>query len=109
MIGEVERFLKSNEHLRDLLIEARSVIRRFFPESDVRLELVQDYEGSEDKKLVAYIETTLEPEEAIECLRRFDDDWWLDQLAKSKGLLCIDVGYDVNAADTYEEGGNDGA
>ena len=37
------------------------------------------------------IHTSLPPRDALARLREFDEDWWLDNLSRARGLVTIDV------------------
>lgn len=83
-IAGVRDFLADHPNIATLLVEAMSVIPRYFGEGTVVLLLVQDDpEGEECRYLAAHIRTALEPTGAFERLHQMSNDWWL---TASKGL-----------------------
>lgn len=88
----VETFLQEHTYLIGLLLEAYWYIEAYFGSFPrVFLEVVIDPEATDDCQLVAYISTTLPPDEALDKLQQLDEDWWLDAMDSSKGKLCIDL------------------
>lgn len=90
---EVWAFLRAHPELVPLLKEAYQRIQKHFPDSPVALEVIADPEAPDDRDLWAFIQTTLPPEEALEQVNRFDEEWWLAALDKANGKLGIDVEY----------------
>ncbi len=88
---EVLDFVNLHPFLAPLLFEAVGRIDQFFPEPQLSLEVVSDFEFPDSSQLVLSIETILSPDEALKRLDRFDDDWWLDAAREAEGRLCIDV------------------
>lgn len=88
---EVLWFLESYPFLVSLLLEAYDNIGNYFPYTQVFLEVVTDPEAINDYQLVSSIATNLGPDEVIDRLERFDEDWWLDALDQAQGKLCINV------------------
>ena len=74
-----------------LLREAREKLDGYFPTSEVSLEVITDPEAESDYQLVAAVSTDLPGEDAYRKLKEFDRDWWLDELERSQGLLCISI------------------
>src|SRR5579859_7286475 len=87
--NEVTSFLQENPFLLPLLQDARIQIKRYFPDSDVVLEVVIDPEIMGDKELVAFIVVEKNAEEASQALDRFDEEWWMNALHKAEDKLCI--------------------
>ena len=85
---EIREFLRNNILLGPIVAEAYGKLQKLFPYSTIIMEVVQD-------ELVISIETTLSPEEAIEQLDRFDDEWWLDIASSLDSFtkLCVRVEY----------------
>ena len=96
---EVLWFLERYPFLVPLLLEAYYEIEKYFPHSQVFLEVVTDPEAIDDYQLIAFIATNFGPDEAVDRLEQFDEDWWLDALNRAQGKLCIDV----EAKDISEE------
>lgn len=89
---EVLRFLDVHPFLVPLLLEAYTKIGKYFgPYPQVFLEVISDPEATDDRQLFAFIGTRLSPDEALDGLERFDEEWWLDTLDEAQGELCIDV------------------
>ncbi|MCX7707648.1 MAG: hypothetical protein N2204_06550 [Anaerolineae bacterium] len=92
--GEAEavRFLRMHPALIDLLLEALPHVERYFgPHPEVVLEVVVDPEASDSEELFANIRTSLPVEEALECLNQFDEEWFLDQLARTEGRFNFNL------------------
>lgn len=87
--AEVYRFLRDHQFLGDLLFEAAAKIHGLFgPSAELFLEVISDPEEV-GTQLVAFIRTSLSPQEALRSLTEFDKQWWLDASAKRGGRLCI--------------------
>jgi hypothetical protein len=89
---EVMEFLQAHPFLVPLLEEARGQIRQYFgPSPEVVLEVVTDPEAENDRERFALVQTTLAADEALCCLDRLDQEWWLDASDQAHCLLNIDV------------------
>ncbi|MBV9020754.1 MAG: hypothetical protein JOZ71_08565 [Ktedonobacteraceae bacterium] len=88
---KILRFLETKQFLILLLLEARFHIAKFFPGSEVFLEIDTDPEAPTDEQLVAFIATSLPSNEALARLKQLDEDWWLNALDRAQGKLCITV------------------
>jgi hypothetical protein len=92
--GEVERFLKSNAFLVELLGEAIPKIRECFgSETKVQLELVKEPDNNPSRLIYARILTTLKPKDALAIRSRFDEEWWFDAVPRAKYLLNFALRY----------------
>jgi len=90
--AEVSRFIERHTFLVPILLKAYSKIESYFGlYPQVFLEVVSDPEVQGLVELFGYVVTRLTPEEAGKQLRRFDQDWFLNQLPHVKGLLNFDV------------------
>ena len=87
--NEVTRFLEENSFLIPLLQEARTHIKRYFPYSDVVLEVVTDPEIMDERDLVAFIVVDQRVENPGETLDRLDEEWWLDASERAQGQFHI--------------------
>jgi hypothetical protein len=95
--AEVKHFLRQHPFLTQLLLDTYGEIKAHFPDSQVFLEVATDYGAfdhisggmNSDKELVASISTHLPPEEAIEALHEFYDDWWLKALENARGKISF--------------------
>ena len=88
----VSSFLRENQFLFPLLLEARRRIETCFgTDTQVALEVFTDPESEDDTQLVAFLLTSLPPVEAVAALNQFDREWWLAASSNSNGKLCIHV------------------
>jgi len=102
---EVSRFIERHSFLMLVLLEAYSYIKNYLgPYPQVFLEVVSDPEVQGLVELFGYIATRLTYEEAGKRLRRFDWEWFLNQLPQGKGLLNFDSVFFWFAFATEEEG-----
>jgi len=91
---EVTDFLQAHSFLVPLLLEAREKITQYFGESSqVLLELISDPEVQGSVELFGYIVTNLSSEDAGNRLRQFDQEWFLVQVSRTKGLLNFDIDF----------------
>lgn len=89
----VRTFLMDEPSASVLLSEAYGRIRKYFPDSEIFMEVVTDPDSPGEKELVVSIATDLSPKEAIKRLDAFDEDWWLDASDRSTASICIKVEY----------------
>ena len=87
----VEALLDEHPFLIDLLPEIRGKLRDYFADSPVSLTVARDPDETDGEQLVVAVTTDLPPGDAINRLSEFDRDWWLDNLDRSQGRVCIDV------------------
>ena len=83
------RFLEKYPFLVSLLVEVYPHIKEFFPHSLVYLTVATDPEEFGTDRLIAFIATDLEPDDALDALSAFDKKWWLNSLKRTQGKLCI--------------------
>ncbi len=89
---EVMEFVASNLFLLPLLQQIPEQTKKYFGEpTHLSLEVIIDHEEKSDKELVAFICTSLSPDDAFVRLRSFDRDWWLARLADTRGKLSVHV------------------
>ena len=73
----VMNFIRLHPRLAPLLLDARDEIREAFgAETRTALDVVHDPEEEDSGMLIAFIQTTLDPDEALDRLDRFSDGWW---------------------------------
>lgn len=84
-------FLDRYPFLVPLLLEAYGKIGEYFPCSRIFLEVVTDPDAVGDSQLLVFIATDFDPDEADDKFERFDEDWWLDALDLTQGMLCINL------------------
>jgi hypothetical protein len=74
---EVRTFLTERPRVAELLAEAIDVIPRYFgPDPSVKLLVSEDPEGDGPPCIVAFIRTTLLPEQSIDTIHRMEKDWY---------------------------------
>jgi hypothetical protein len=89
---EILAFLERYPAVAPLLFEIRSNVRRFFGEDPVRLEMFHDPEWPvDDPELIVNIQTGLDPMEALDHLRKFDDEWWIKRLGETRAPLIVSI------------------
>jgi hypothetical protein len=86
---EISHFLQVNPFLTPLLEEAYTHIRKYFPSSQLILEVVADPEALDEEQLVIFIVVKYDPDEASETLNQLDENWWLDAMEWTQDKLCI--------------------
>ena len=89
---EIVDFLGANTDLLSLLIECYMQVLNYFGACQLILELFADPEGT-SAELFVVIPTSLGVKQARQCLKRFDEGWWLEASKRSAGRLNIDVEY----------------
>jgi hypothetical protein len=87
----VSRLLRQDSELAAVVSEAANQLVRFIPDARLTLELLTDPEYNSREQLFIGISTDLEENDALEALRRFDQHWWVHQVRRARGLLCIDL------------------
>ena len=87
--AETLHFLEANPFLVQLLQEAYANIRKYFPYSQIFLEVVTDPDAFDEKQLVVFIAVEQNPEEASQALDQLDENWWLDAMERAQDKLCI--------------------
>ncbi|RMI27566.1 MAG: hypothetical protein D6681_00385, partial [Calditrichaeota bacterium] len=86
---EVFRFLAQNTTLVGIIEEAISVLRGVFrADAPLFLERIQDEETGEEE-LFLLVQVDMEPEEALQKLHQFDEEWFLDQQESIGGLFNV--------------------
>lgn len=86
---ELLHFLEKYPFLVSLLLEVYLHIEEFFPHSLVYLSVSTDLEEFGTDRLIAFISTNLDPDNALDALSAFDKKWWLNSLKRAQGKLCI--------------------
>lgn len=87
----VSRLLGEDPNLAMLLREAADQLLKFIPDARLSLELLADPDYGDEERLFLGVSTALEEGEALEALRRFDQEWWVHHVGRARGLLCIDL------------------
>lgn len=85
---DVKRFLLKNKCLINILFEAYKQIKRIFNQNIVEICLEYDRDPEEDfEGLFVIIKTNLSPEESLNLLERFDEEWFLDNVSEEIGSI----------------------
>lgn len=91
----VERFLRENLFLTELLLGVRKEVEQYFgPDVRLELEVTEEADAESSGRLFALILTALSPREAMSRLEELDHAWWLQALPKAQGKLTLDIEYD---------------
>lgn len=91
----VEDFLKANDFLVDLLLEAHPEIEsRFGRDASLALDVIVDPEAEEEEsELVLLIETSLDRKQARALRDSLDREWWLEVLPAARHRMTIHLQY----------------
>jgi hypothetical protein len=90
--AEIAAFLHQYPFIEPLLQDAPGHIRAHFPESALSLEAYYDPEDNFDQ-IILWVETNLEPSEALAQRDAFYEQWWFDALAQIQRRLTINLEY----------------
>jgi hypothetical protein len=89
----VKAFLEENHFLIPVIEEASvKLVEYFGAETPLVLEIRSQAED-EGSELFLYVKTDLPVPEALTRLDRFDEEWWLDEMGRSRNLMVIKLGY----------------
>jgi len=90
---EIVYFLLEYPELVPILHQAPLIIKNYFRNSPLVLEIREDpEEGS--KTLLLYIQTSSSAEKAYKILDEIDEYWWLEKSKEIGGLLCLHVEFE---------------
>ncbi len=79
---QVALYLQSHPQLLSFLEESHGyLLKHFGAAARLALEVVRDPEA-EHQQLFVYIKTSVPTDEALKCLGRFDDEWFLNHLGR---------------------------
>lgn len=92
--AHVTDLLQERPELQALVVEAAEQLRRLIPGARLELSLLADPDYGEEQQLFLGISTQLTEADALSALLRFDEDWWVRQVCRANGLLCIDLNDD---------------
>lgn len=87
----VSHLFRKNPDLIVVVREAADQLARFIPDARLSLEPLPDPDYGDDEQLFLGVCTRLPDGEALEALRQFDQDWWVNNASRARGLLCIDL------------------
>lgn len=82
---ETADYLKSNQDICEALLTTLGKLKNYFDYDVLTLE------KDEEQIIWLYICVNYEPQEALERLWKFDNDWWLAYKKTATDKLCIDV------------------
>ena len=87
---DVINFLENNPFLVPILLEARGQIHKYFPNSHLYLQSINDPEF-DNPQLAVYIvrPENMNSEKLLDTLDRLEDDWWMDAEGRSQGKMFI--------------------
>jgi len=90
---EVKSFLAAHHNLIDYLFVTNEQIERFFGDNALEISLKHDSDPEEDYEgLFVTVKTNLPPEESLDLLDRFDDEWFLECVPPEVGsILTVGV------------------
>lgn len=88
---EITSFLDKYPSLKPILAEAPEKIGKFFPNSNIEYEVLEDPEALDSQTLVIFIHTNLAANDAIEKMEQLDEYWFLEAYSKSDCKLCLDL------------------
>ncbi len=88
---EVKDYLRRRDYVVDVLLEAPERIKsRFGRDTQIALEAITDPEDG-DRKLFAFVLTSLPVEQALDLRDQLDEEWWLEASERVRGQLILDV------------------
>ena len=90
---EIVEYIVKNPAANEVVEETYCNIRGYFPEADFRLEVYRDPGGGMNSKLALYIQTEDEPEEALDKLDQFDQNFWIDRMDSYDPYLQVYLEY----------------
>lgn len=80
-----------NRHLIPIIFNAYEEIKKRFPSEKLILESVSDPEAENEEEVFVYILTSLPVGEAIARLNNLDEEWFLSELPRTKGLFNFNI------------------
>ena len=89
--GAVWQFLFAHPRLAPILLEAYDLVQEHLPESRVELRVIHEPEAPDWGQLLAVAHTSQTTDQALDLLRRLDEDWFEKQPPWIDDLLILDV------------------
>lgn len=88
----------SDMGLSELLEECKTHLNLMFPSNPIKVRLKHDPDepGSEVVQISVLVNEK-DSAKAIESLRSFDEDWWLDNYHRGKGLLSVTLDFECDS------------
>ena len=87
---EATNFLKFRPYLNKLLYQVKEIADKYYNNPKLYLRLIYEPDFDEEELLLSIV-TEKTPEEALETLKKFDDEWWIDFSHLYGNKLNIDV------------------
>jgi hypothetical protein len=94
---DTSAFLDEYPFLVPLFSAAGDSLIRAFPGSNITTRVddtVDPDTGKADHQRPVTVWIGGDPHDAVDCLYRFYDDWWLDNFDAARGKLRFDVGFE---------------
>jgi hypothetical protein len=90
---EIKKFLVEHRLIIPVLLNARSIIEKFFGNDvPIALEVIIDPEAKNNKQLFGYISTGSMPlGDALERFNTFDESWFIQQYELTDGLFNFNI------------------
>jgi hypothetical protein len=77
--------------LKPILDDAAGQLATFFPDAHLTLAALPDPEYGDAQQLFLGVSTDLPEDQAVQALRRFDQEWWVHHAGRARALLVIDL------------------
>ena len=84
----IVNYLKKHESMVSLLVNVKRELKRFFLNEDLNYKLRFTYDSN---GLMLEVYSIKSCEEALSCLERFEEEWWIDNMPEPPDELIIDV------------------
>jgi hypothetical protein len=90
--SQVSGYLEAHREVIPVLVEAYGRIQsRFGSGTPVVLRVISEPGNRQSSELFALISTSFPVDQALEAMRRFDEEWWLNVPEQQTGALNFDV------------------
>ncbi|RLF70867.1 MAG: hypothetical protein DRN55_08055 [Thermoplasmata archaeon] len=87
---EIRKIMMEDPGVREVLARLPDKVKEYFSEGAIlEAEVFHDPEGPSPPEITVWIRTSLPVEEAISRLDRLDEEWWMDQVEKVGGRVCL--------------------
>ena len=87
---EATNFLKFRPYFNKFLYQVTEKVDKYFNNPKLYLRLIHEPDFDEEELLLSIV-TEKTPEEALEILKKFDNEWWIDFSHSYGNKLNIDV------------------
>ena len=89
----VGAFFVRHLFLFPLVTEAALEVSSVFIDCDLHLKIVTDPEWPEEAQLVLFVVSDLSVGDSYALLRRFDDEWWIDNMDRARGRFLVNLDF----------------